>query len=171
MRIARLMSAATLLAGAGLLGVLAYQWWGPAPEPSVDTSTVSLTDLDGRPRTLGEWSGELVLVNFWASWCSPCRREIPMLVEVQQQYRDRGFTILGPAMDRPDTARDLAVRLGIDYPVFAGDTEIVAAMTALGDQLGALPYSVLIGRDGRILERQSGELHRAELVQLIERHL
>ena len=73
--------------------------------------------------------------------------------------------------DRPDTARDLAVRLGIDYPVFAGDTEIVAAMTALGDQLGALPYSVLIGRDGRILERQSGELHREELVQLIERHL
>lgn len=171
MNIARALSAGVLLLGAGVLGGLAYHIWGPRPAPPADTASVRLTDLDGQPHTLAEWRGELVLVNFWASWCSPCRREIPMLIEVQDQFRDRGFRILGPAMDRPDTARDLAARLGIDYPVFAGDSEIVTAMTALGDQLGALPYSVLIGRDGRILEQRSGELHRDELVPLIERHL
>lgn len=171
MNLSRSLSVGVLLVGAALLGAIAYRVWGPSPALPIDTAEVQFTGLDGSTQRLSQWRGELVLVNFWASWCSPCRREIPMLIEVQEQFADRGFRILGPAMDQPQTAADLADKLGINYPVFAGDTEIVNAMTALGDQLGALPYSVLIGRDGQVLMRQSGELHRDELTALVERHL
>ena len=92
-------------------------------------------------------------------------------MEVREQYLDRGFEILGPAMDEPAAAAKVAEVLKISYPVFAGSTDIIAAMDAFGDQLGALPFSVLLAPDGRILMRKSGELQRDELVALLEQHL
>ncbi len=166
----RRLAAVALLLSAALLGAAAYRALTP-PMPDVDPYSVSLTDLDGQTRTLREWQGKLLLVNFWASWCSPCRREMPMLAALREQYREQGLEILGPAMDQPEAARRAAEQLGVNYPVFAGDVDIVRAMSALGDQLGALPYSVLIGRDGRVIARHSGELQREQLQRWIDAHL
>lgn len=132
---------------------------------------IELPDLGGGTRKLSEWQGKLVLVNFWATWCAPCRHEIPMLREVQAQYGARGLQIVGPAMDDPQAVREALPGLGINYPVMAGDAPIVAAMDSLGDTLGALPFSVLIAADGRIVARKHGEFERKELQELIERHL
>ncbi|MBI2382683.1 MAG: TlpA family protein disulfide reductase [Gammaproteobacteria bacterium] len=159
-----LLSLASAAAGFGL-----YRWWD-ARTPEL-APAIQLTDLDGRPRALSEWRDRLLLVNFWATWCAPCLKEIPLLVEAQKEYAARGFQVIGPAMDNPDAVRAGVQRLGIPYPVMAGDAEIAQAMDALGDTLQALPFSVLIGHDGRILLRRSGEFTRAELIELIERHL
>lgn len=94
-----------------------------------------------------------------------------MLLEVQDQYAAQGFQIVGPAMDEPEVARQMQAVLKINYPVFPGSSEIVQAMDALGDQIGALPFSVLIDAQGRIVMRKSGELRREELVEVIEKHL
>ena len=130
-----------------------------------------LEDLTGTPRKLSEWRGKLVLVNFWATWCSPCLHEIPMLIEQQQAFGARGLQVIGPAMDEPETVRNGAPQLGIPYPVLVGDAAVVDAMQALGDTLGALPYSVLIDPNGNIVARKHGEFRRDELTRLIEAHL
>jgi len=137
---------------------------GVAPE-------ITLEDLTGQPRKLSEWRGKLLLVNFWATWCAPCLHEIPILLEMQQQYGARGLQIVGPAMDELEAVRNGAPQLGINYPVLVGDSEIVDAMQALGDELGALPYSVLIDANGNIVFRKHGEFKKDELQQLIKQHL
>ncbi|MDB5969798.1 MAG: thioredoxin [Hydrocarboniphaga sp.] len=146
-------------------------------QPSVIDQTaclapeITLNDLNAQPRKLSEWRGKLVLVNFWATWCAPCLHEIPMLLEIQQQYGARGLQIVGPAMDDMEAVKTSAPELGINYPVLVGDTEIVTAMQALGDTLGALPYSVLIDANGTIVYRKHGEFDRDALQKLIEQHL
>ena len=139
--------------------------------PSIVAPDVRFSDLEGKPHQLSEYRGQLVLINFWATWCAPCLNEIPMLVDVRNIYAARGFEILGPAMDRLDAVRDYRDRLKLAYPVFAGDAEAAAAMDALGDDQGALPYSVLVSPAGEILHRKRGEFSRDELVELIESHL
>jgi thiol-disulfide isomerase/thioredoxin len=142
----------------------------PAP-PTVYVQSLPLTDLDGETRDLAEWDGKLRLVNFWASWCAPCLREIPMLVEAQRDLGGRGLKILGPALDDPAAARTFAERLQVNYPVFAGTDDVLRAMQALGDTRGALPFSVLIARDGRILSHHYGELTRAQLDAMLAAHI
>ena len=160
---------------AGTAGFLGYRWLhveepevagAPAPAPEI-----TLKDLDGHPRRLLEFRGKLVLVNFWATWCGPCLKEMPLLVQAQQEYGKRGFQVVGPALDEIDAVRTMAKKVGINYPIMVGDEDITAAMDALGDELGALPFSVLIAPDGRILDRITGGLTREKLGSLIVGHL
>lgn len=166
-----LLLLAGALAAAG--GFALYRYVGGKPAGSLPemAADFSLPLLDGGSGRLGDYRGKLVLVNFWATWCTPCLKEIPLLVEMQQRYGARGLQILGPALDDPDQVRQMLGRLRIQYPVFTGDTEIPQVMDALGDTLGALPFSVLISADGYVLERKHGEYEREELLPLIEAHL
>lgn len=130
-----------------------------------------LNDLDGNPQALEQWRGKLLLVNFWAGWCAPCIDEIPLLVEAQSVYGPRGLQIIGPAMDDVDAVRALAAKLRINYPLMADFQQVDAALGTLGNEQGALPYSVLISADGRIVKTILGGLKKAELQALIEDHL
>jgi len=132
---------------------------------------LSMPGIEGSERRLSEWRGHYVLVNFWATWCTPCLNEIPLLIDAQTAYGGRGLQVIGPAMDEMDAVRIAAPRMGINYPVMAGDSVIANAMNALGDELGALPFSVLIGPDGRILYRQHGEFTAESLQRLLNQHL
>jgi len=132
---------------------------------------LALQDLDGKPHRLSEWDGKLVLLNFWATWCAPCLKEIPLLVEAQRQHGARGLQIVGVAVDEVDPVRSFAQRLKINYPVMAGGPEVYDAMHDLGAELEALPFSVLIAPDGRIVDRTSGDLSAEELKEWLDAHL
>jgi thiol-disulfide isomerase/thioredoxin len=160
---------------AGAAGFGAQKWLQGSDEheqlAEQAPSTIVFKDLEGRPRHLTEWPGKLILVNFWASWCAPCLKEMPLLVEAQQEFGSHGLQIIGPALDSLEDAAQQAKLLGVNYPIMAGDVDVIAAMDALGDELGALPFSVLVAPDGRIIERITGVLTREHLQRLIREHL
>lgn len=120
----------------------------------------SLTALNGKPLNLSEYKGKVVLLNFWATWCDPCRREIPRFVELQKEYGDRGFQVLGISLD--DDAKAVPPfyqEYKMNYPVAVGSAKVAESF---GSVLG-LPVNFLIDRDGNIAARHLGEAKFPEL--------
>ena len=162
--VAGLLVLAAVLGG----GVLAYRWAAPAQPPRPD---FTLPGLDGEPRSVSEFDGDVLVLNFWATWCAPCRREIPMLVEAQDDYGDDGLTIVGIAVDTRGAAADFAREYEIDYPVLVDPTEAARVQdryTGADTPAGVLPYTVVVNRSGRIVARVAGELTRAHLDRLVQ---
>lgn len=134
----------------------------PAPD-------FTLESLDGKSMHLSDFRGKAVLLNFWATWCGPCKIEMPWFVELQKEYGPEGFQIVGVAMD--DSSKDdiakFARDMGVNYPVLLGKE-------AVGDAYGgvpALPESFFIGRDGKIVDKIIGLRGRAEIEDSIKKAL
>src|SRR6202790_5106515 len=139
---------------------------------------VTLMDLDGKNLSLAQYKGKVVLVNFWATWCDPCRVEIPWLIEMQQKYGSKGFTVLGVAMDEegksvvaPFVAKeqfDVSRRKStMSYPIVLGNDDIAEKF---GGLLG-YPTSILISRDGKQVKRITGLISYEEISHAIESQL
>jgi peroxiredoxin len=154
-------------------GYLAYRLLGPGASPLIGEPAPDLgfVDLQQREHRLDALRGQWVLVNFWASWCAPCMDELPLLVEAQARFAARGLRILGPALDDAAAVTPIIERFKINYPVMADFAAADRAMQALGNTRGALPYTVLIDPDGRIVEVVLGGLSREALDILITAHL
>jgi thiol-disulfide isomerase/thioredoxin len=116
-----------------------------------------LDDLDGRQRSLYDWRGRVIILNFWASWCGPCQSEIPHLVRYQHDYERTGLQVIGVALDEARKVRNVVRTLHINYPVLVADPKNDQSLLRLwGDAQQVLPYSVVIGRDGHIHFTQAG---------------
>ena len=131
----------------------------------------TLPDLDGEPRQLSEWDGDLVLLNFWATWCPPCTKEMPMFQERYEQYADQGFTIVAIAVDELAETRAFIDTFGIGFPILIGQDEAIAVGREYGNRIGALPYSVLIDRGGIVRETHRGEVTETDLDDWLQRYL
>jgi thiol-disulfide isomerase/thioredoxin len=117
-----------------------------------------LPDLHGRPTALATWRGKVLLLNFWATWCTPCRREMPLLAKAQAAHASDGLQVVGVAMDQPQSAAVFLRHEPVGYPILIGIDADPVPTTIFGDTSGLLPYSVLIGRGGRILKTKLGVL-------------
>jgi peroxiredoxin len=122
---------------------------------------VSSKNLDGR----------VLLLNFWATWCEPCRREMPMLVDLQAEFGARGLQVLGIAVDDPGAAREFAMTYDISYPVLVGMGEAMNMSAAYGNTDGVLPYSVLVDREGVVRWQYVGEISLNDITTLLQRFL
>jgi peroxiredoxin len=131
----------------------------------------TLPDLNGTPRPLSEWDGDLVLLNFWATWCPPCKKEMPLFQDRFRSHAADGFTIVAVAVDELDETRAFVDSLGIEFPVLIGQEDAIAAAREYGNRIGALPYSVIIDRDGMVRETHRGEVTEADLDLWLQRHL
>lgn len=129
---------------------------------------LALPGLDGRSHRLADWKGHALLVNFWASWCEPCRREIPLLRSLRRERSADGLEILGIAMDYSDAAQKYARDARIDYPVLLGEQGGYEAAAAFGME-PVLPFSVFADRTGRIVTLKVGELHPDEAGFILDR--
>jgi peroxiredoxin len=138
---------------------------GPPGALHSNAADFSLQDIDGHPLQLASYRGKVVLLNFWATWCTPCRAEIPNFVQFQNSYGPQGFQILGISMDDgPQPVRAFYQQFKINYPVAVG-TDTVAQ--SYGGVLG-LPVSFLIGRDGKIAAKYVGAVQLPALEQEIK---
>lgn len=130
----------------------------------------TLGSSGGERVSAADFDGSVVLVNFWATWCRPCREEMPMLAELYRDQVSEGLQVVGIALDDVAAAREFAAELGIEYPILVGSTDVMAVVRLYGNVSGVLPYSVLLDRDGIIRWTHLGALEEAELAERI-RHL
>lgn len=128
-----------------------------------------LNDHTGQPQSLAAWDGQLVMVNFWATWCAPCRREIPMLTALQTEFADKGLQVVGIAIDEPEPVRAYMQEVGINYPVLVGEQAAIDAAEAYGAAVTALPLTAIVDRTGRVAEIYLGELHREQALEMLNK--
>jgi len=123
----------------------------------------TFVDLEGKPRRLVEWQGRVLVCNFWATWCAPCREEIPLLISAQQQYGSKILQIVGIGIDRADKIGEFAAQLRITYPLLVADATAMDTMKQLGNQSGGLPFTVVLDRGGAVAKTRLGALKAGEL--------
>ena len=148
----------------GLVGALALQ----AQSGAAELLAAPFRDLSGAKRTLREWRGRVVVCNFWATWCAPCREEIPMLVAVRGVFAAKGVEIVGIGIDQTEKVREFAKTYNITYPVLIAEADAIELMRRLGNALGGLPYTVVLDRLGGVAHRRLGALTRAEVEKVLE---
>ena len=127
----------------------------------------SVSNLKGGQLSLEDYKGKVVLVNFWATWCAPCKEEIPAFVEVYNDLADKGFVILGIALDEKDLVSEFSKKLNITYPVGYGEDDVAKINESYGNTLGALPYNVILDKQHNIVYTQPGPIPKERLRQLI----
>ncbi|HUW28823.1 MAG TPA: TlpA disulfide reductase family protein [Sulfuriferula sp.] len=120
-------------------------------------------DLAGIRQPLSRWRGKVLVVNFWATWCPPCREEIPEFVKLQSKYGAQGLQFVGIAIDETAKVQAYSDQMGINYPVLVGDLDAVALSQATGNRLGGLPYTLILDRSGKIIATELGGLSTAKL--------
>jgi thiol-disulfide isomerase/thioredoxin len=128
----------------------------------------ALTDIEGRLRNINEWDGKVLLVNFWATWCPPCKKEIPAFMALQEQYGDQGFQVVGVAIDDEQAVKDYADTLGINYPIMAAQLDSLDIARQYGNRINALPFSAFVDRDGKIVLTRPGELSHEDTEKIIQ---
>lgn len=168
---------------AGALGVAAGLWrdgrFSPEPVPPAGVAAagigdplpaIALPDLDGKIVELaGIAQGRPLLINVWASWCGPCVKEMPELDRFSREQADNGMQMVGLALDTPEAVRDFLNRVPVSYPIVLDTPGPADASVRLGNTRGLLPYSVLVGADGRIAKRKLGPFEPGEIRDWVPR--
>ncbi len=110
----------------------------------------SLTDKDGVLRNSSEWDGKILVLNFWATWCPPCKKEIPEFIRLQSEFTDHGVQFIGIALQKAEEVQDFVREIGINYPILTGELDVIDLATKLGNRTGALPYTVVVDKNRKI---------------------
>ncbi len=145
----------------------------PAPEVAAAQLAATLpgfqlADRDGQMKSLQDWPDQALIVNFWATWCAPCRREIPLLQQLQRDHGAEGFQVIGIAVDFRDKVLAYADEMKIEYPLLIGEQEALDAAAAFGVEAVGFPFTVFSDHQGRIVTAHMGELTAAQASLILD---
>ncbi len=151
-----------------IIGNFAVSMFSQTSKPAAEAPSLigsklpnySLLSLDGVRERSEQWLGKIQVINFWATWCPPCKREIPTLIEVQNEFRDHNVQIIGIALDDPRAVEKYVAEIGINYPILVGDDDVVRVSESLGNDMGILPYTVIVNQAGNISFIRYGEVDK-----------
>lgn len=166
---------AAFIAGVAMLalaaGFGAAIWYRQPGEPKSGAAeallAAPLNDLQNQTRTLNQYRGKVLVVNFWATWCPPCRVEIPHFVEIQRQPNRNNVQFVGIALDNPADVASFVQEFAVNYPILIGGINESEMMRALGNASGGLPYTLIYDRDGKLKEKIIGGLDKSRLERLL----
>jgi len=173
---ARIAVLFAVVAGLSAAAGGAYHLWsrggvGPGMAPDAVAERVlsaRVIDLKGGTQSLEQWRGRVLVINYWATWCAPCREEIPAFVRLQERYGNRGLQFVGIAIDQPDKVAEFAREFRINYPLVLGGVETIELLRQAGNRAGVLPYTLVIDRKGNLVSREQGGLKEARLESIIQ---
>ena len=143
-------------------GVITREEWGNAPD-------FTITDLEGNSLTLSDFKGKVIILNFWATWCPPCRMEIPDFIELYENYKDEGLLIIGISLDGGDSrkVKQFSEKLKINYPIGLGDVNVTRDYGGIR----AIPTTFIIDREGNIREKYVGYQRKAIFEEAVKKLL
>jgi peroxiredoxin len=141
------------------------------PANAATLLALSLPDAAGKEQSIGQWRGKVVVVNFWATWCEPCRKEMPEFMRAQTEFGSRGLQFVGIAVDQADKVDRFAKELGLNYPTLIGGYGAVELSKTLGNRLAALPFTIIVDRQGRVAHTQLGPINPDQLHSIIDKLL
>ena len=174
---ARTLAVLVVVGGVSAAAGVGYHLWsrGGGTRDGMDPPAVverllraRLADVEGATRSLEQWRGRVLVVNYWATWCAPCREEIPVFVRLQERYGSRGLQFVGIAIDQPDKVAEFAREFQINYPLLLGGVETIELLRQVGNRAGVLPYTLVVDRKGNLVSREPGGLKEARLENLIQ---
>ena len=148
-------------------GVALFMNSGTQQREGAAVLALVLPDVEGRQQALAQWRGKVLVVNFWATWCGPCREEMPQFIAVQQRDGMKGVQFVGIAVDQADKVREFANEIGLNYPALIGGFGAIELSKALGNDLAALPFTIVVDRAGKVAHTQLGPLKAIQLDDLL----
>ena len=165
---------ALLLGGVGALALAAGVWfaaWDRGELSSDGLFALELPDTAGVKQPLKQWRGKILVVNFWATWCEPCREEMPEFARTQSELGPRGVQFVGIAVDQADKVSRFAKEINLNYPALVGGYEAMELSRSLGNELVALPFTIVIDRNGRIANTHLGPMKPQQLRSILDKML
>jgi thiol-disulfide isomerase/thioredoxin len=133
----------------------------------ISVTEFSLPDNTGKPRAISEWKDKLRVINFWATWCPPCREELPLFVELQKQYADKNVQVLGIAIDDAEPVAAFLKKLPVNYPMLVAGQGGIELAFSLGNFASAIPYTIIVDKENNVVFQHSGEITKVQLQEAI----
>jgi thiol-disulfide isomerase/thioredoxin len=165
---------AMLLGGAGVAacaaGAAGGWWWlnrDVVPGEEAKLLGASFEALDGKTTPMTTWRGKTLVVNFWATWCGPCREEMPDFVKAQTEFASKGLQFVGIAIDRRPPVEKFTKELGINYPILLGDVAWLDALKTMGNPQSVLPFSLVFSAKSEVMLRRVGKLKYDEIRSIV----
>ena len=153
--------------GAGIWVNMSRQADAPDSGAAASLYAMTLPDLDGKQQSVSQWRGKVLVINFWATWCAPCREETPIFVKLQNKYAAKGLQFVGISIDQADKTSEFAKEFKINYPTLIGAFDTIDVSHQAGNRRRVLPYTVVLDRNGRVVAGEFGGLTEEKLESLL----